>query len=65
MPRDGRKCTWRALLHLCLSENERAIKWLKRASEGHEAAYLDLCPKVQPLFDPLRAYPSFDALPAW
>jgi serine/threonine-protein kinase len=59
----GRDRTWLALLHLSLGENERAIEHLRRASEQHEVAYLEMCPKVQPLFEPLRTYPEFDALP--
>lgn len=59
----GLGSTWAALLHLCLSENEKAIESLRRGAETHEVAYLEMCPKVQPLFDPLRSDARFQALP--
>ncbi|HUE70980.1 MAG TPA: hypothetical protein VMP01_08830, partial [Pirellulaceae bacterium] len=54
--------TWRAVLHLGLGQNDRAIRSLKRAAERFEPELLDMCLGVQPIFDGLRSNPEFHAL---
>lgn len=62
-PVRGRDRTWRALLHVSLEENERAIGELRAAAEQYDPSYINMCPSVQPLFEPLRSFPEFKALP--
>ena len=58
----SKSSTWRAVLHLGLGQNDRAIRSLKRAAERFEPEFLDMCLGVQPIFDGLRSNPEFHAL---
>ena len=49
-----------ALIYLGLGENGKAIDWLEKAYEGRSQWLTWL--KVEPLFDPLRSDPRFQAL---
>src|SRR5215468_3914035 len=52
---------WRAVLYLSLGNREEAVRWLEQAVADHEGldiAYI----KVEPLLDPLRGDPRFEAL---
>lgn len=49
-----------ALVYLGLRENSQAIDWLEKAYEGR-SQWLDWL-KVDPLFDPVRSEPRFQAL---
>ena len=52
---------WRALLYLSLENRDEALRWLEQGiadHEGLEIAYV----KVDPLLDPLRGDPRFEAL---
>jgi tetratricopeptide (TPR) repeat protein len=60
--RTSQSFTWTALLHLGLGQDLRAIQSLKCAAERFEPDFLDLCSRVQPLFDVLRSNPEFSAL---
>ena len=48
------------LVYLGLRENSQAIDWLEKAYEGRSVWLVWL--KVEPLFDPLRSDPRFQAL---
>jgi hypothetical protein len=52
---------WRAVLYLSLENRDEALRWLEQGiadHEGLEIAYV----KVDPLLDPLRGDPRFEAL---
>ncbi|MEY2485395.1 MAG: hypothetical protein QOH39_1043 [Verrucomicrobiota bacterium] len=49
-----------ALVYLGLGENSRAIDWLEKAYEGRSVWVAWL--KVEPMYDPLRSDPRFQAL---
>jgi len=49
-----------ALIYLGLRENNQAIDWLEKAYEGRSVWMCWL--KVEPMFDPLRSDPRFQAL---
>jgi adenylate cyclase len=49
-----------ALVYLGLRENSQAIDWLEKAYEGRSPWLTWL--KVEPMFDPLRSDPRFQAL---
>jgi tetratricopeptide (TPR) repeat protein len=49
-----------ALVYLGLRENSQAIDWLEKAYEGRSVWLAWL--KVEPMFDPLRSDPRFQAL---
>jgi len=49
-----------ALVYLGLNENSHAIDWLEKAYEGQSVWVAWL--KVEPMFDPLRSDPRFQAL---
>jgi adenylate cyclase len=49
-----------ALVYLGLAENSQAIDWLEKAYEGQSVWVCWL--KVEPIFDPLRSDPRFQAL---
>jgi TolB-like protein/class 3 adenylate cyclase/Flp pilus assembly protein TadD len=52
---------WRSLLYLSLGNRDEAIRWLEQGIADHEGldiAYI----KVEPLLDPLRGDPRFEAL---
>ena len=52
---------WRALLCLSLGNREEAVRWLEKGVADHEG--LDIAwIKVDPLLDPLRSEPRFEAL---
>jgi TolB-like protein/Flp pilus assembly protein TadD/class 3 adenylate cyclase len=52
---------WRAMLCLSLGNRDEAIRWLEQGIADHEG--LDIVYiKVEPLLDPLRGDPSFEAL---
>jgi hypothetical protein len=53
--------SWRALLYLSLGNRNEAIRWLERAIADHEGLNITLI-KVDPLLDPLRGDPRFEAL---
>jgi tetratricopeptide (TPR) repeat protein len=52
--------SWQALIYLGPGENSQAIDWLEKAYE-ERSPWLDWL-KVEPLFDPLRSGPRFQAL---
>jgi len=52
---------WRALLHLSLGNREEAVRWLEQGVVGHEDMDVNFI-KVDPLLDPLRGDPRFEAL---
>jgi len=52
---------WRALLYLSVENRDEAIRWLEQTvadREGDDIAWI----KVEPLLDPLRGDPRFEAL---
>jgi serine/threonine-protein kinase len=49
-----------ALVYLGLRENDKAIDWLEKAYEGQSVWVAWL--KVEPMYDPLRSDPRFQAL---
>src|SRR5215472_12662703 len=51
----------RALLYLSLGDHSEAIRWLDQAIADHEGLNITWI-KVDPLFDPLRGDPRFEAL---
>src|SRR5450432_3932070 len=52
---------WRALLCLSLGNHDEAIRWLEKGIAGHEGRDINWI-KVDPLLDPLRGDPRFEAL---
>ena len=50
----------RVLLHLGLGEKDKALDWLEKCYEEQDAVCWNL--KAQPIFDPLRTEPRFQAL---
>jgi tetratricopeptide (TPR) repeat protein len=52
---------WRAVLYLSLENRDEAIRWLEQAIANHDGLNITLI-KVDPLFDPLRGDPRFEAL---
>jgi tetratricopeptide (TPR) repeat protein len=51
----------RTLLYLSLGNREQAIRWLEQAIADHEGLSIALI-KVNPMLDPLRGDPRFEAL---
>jgi TolB-like protein/Tfp pilus assembly protein PilF/class 3 adenylate cyclase len=52
---------WRALLYLSLGKRDEAIRWLEKGVADHEGLEI-VWIKVDPLLDPLRGDPRFEAL---
>jgi TolB-like protein/class 3 adenylate cyclase/Tfp pilus assembly protein PilF len=52
---------WRTVLYLSLGNREEAIRWLEESVAGHEDMDVNFI-KVDPLLDPLRSDPRFEAL---
>jgi TolB-like protein/Tfp pilus assembly protein PilF/tRNA A-37 threonylcarbamoyl transferase component Bud32 len=52
---------WRAFLYLSLGNRDEAIRWLEQAFADHEGPSITAI-KVDPLLDPLRGDPRFEAL---
>ena len=52
---------WRTVLYLSLGNREEAIRWLEESVAGHKDMDVNLI-KVDPLLDPLRGDPRFEAL---
>ena len=52
---------WRALLYLSLGNHDEAIRWLEKGISDHEGRDINWI-KVDPLLDPLRGDPRFEAL---
>ena len=52
---------WRALLYLSLNNKEEAIRWLEQGFEDRDGSNIGWI-KVDPLLDPLRGDPRFEAL---
>jgi hypothetical protein len=52
---------WRALLYLSLGKRDEAIRWLEKGIADHEGLEIAWI-KVDPLLDPLRGDPRFEAL---
>jgi len=52
---------WRALLYVNLGNHNEAIRWLEQGIANHEGSAMTWI-KVDPLFDPLRGDPRFEAL---
>ncbi|HXP35564.1 MAG TPA: tetratricopeptide repeat protein [Chthoniobacterales bacterium] len=52
---------WRALLYLSLGNHDEAIRWLDKGITDHEGRDINWI-KVDPLLDPLRGDPRFEAL---
>ncbi|HME88117.1 MAG TPA: hypothetical protein VKE30_02775, partial [Chthoniobacterales bacterium] len=52
---------WRGLLYLSLGNRNEAIQWLEKGVADHEGATITWI-KVDPLLDPLRGDPRFEAL---
>jgi TolB-like protein/Tfp pilus assembly protein PilF len=52
---------WRALLYLSLGNRDEAIRWLEQSLADHEGPHITFI-KVDPLLDPLRGDPRFEAL---
>jgi TolB-like protein/Tfp pilus assembly protein PilF len=52
---------WRTLLYLSLGNRDEAIRWLEQSVAGHEEVDI-LFIKVDPMLDPLRSDPRFEAL---
>jgi tetratricopeptide (TPR) repeat protein len=52
---------WRALLYLSLENHEQAIRWLDQAIVDHDGLNITWI-KIDPLLDPLRGDPRFEAL---
>jgi tetratricopeptide (TPR) repeat protein len=55
------RACWRTLLYLSLGNRDEAIRWLGRAFADHEGPGITMI-KVDPLLDPLRGDPRFEAL---
>ena len=51
-----------ALIYIGLGDNEQAIDWLERSYEAKESFALLLYIRVDPLLEPLRGDPRFEAL---
>jgi len=49
-----------AIIHVGLGEKDRAFEWLEKACQDHSDELIYL--KVEPMFDPLRSDPRFEAL---
>jgi serine/threonine-protein kinase len=55
------RAAWRAFLYLSMGNRDEAIHWLEQAFADHEGPSItDI--KVDPLLDPLRGDPRFEAL---
>ena len=52
---------WRALLYVGLNKREEAIRWLEQGFEDRDGSNIGWI-KVDPLLDPLRGNPRFEAL---
>src|SRR6516162_6828162 len=52
---------WRAVLYLSLENRDEAIRWLEQAVADHDGLNITWI-KVDPLLDPLRGDPRFEAL---
>src|SRR6516165_1329164 len=52
---------WRALLCISLGNREEAVRWFEQAVADHDGLSITTI-KVDPLLDPLRSDPRFDAL---
>ena len=52
---------WRALLYLALNNKEEALRWLEQGFEDRDGSNIGWI-KVDPLLDPLRGGPRFEAL---
>ena len=52
---------WRALLYLSLNKKDEALHWLEQSFEERDGANISWI-KVDPIFDPLRGNPRFEAL---
>jgi tetratricopeptide (TPR) repeat protein len=52
---------WRALLYLSLGSRNEAIQWLEKGVADHDGLNIGLI-KVDPMLDPLRGDPRFEAL---
>jgi serine/threonine-protein kinase len=52
---------WRAPLYLSLGNRNEAIQWLEKGVAGHEGVAITWI-KVDPLLDPLRGDPRFEAV---
>ena len=52
---------WRALLYIGLNKREEAIRWLEQGFEDRDGSNIGWI-KVDPLLDPLRGDPRFEAL---
>jgi len=52
---------WRAVLYLSLGNREEAVRWLEQGVVAHEDMDVAFI-KVDPLLDPLRGDPRFEAL---
>jgi hypothetical protein len=50
-----------ALVELGLGNKEKALDWLEKSYEAHEARFIAYI-KVDPFLDPLRGEPRFEAL---
>jgi len=49
-----------AQIHVGLGNIEKALDWLDRAAEEHNLGYY--LPSVEPMYDPIRSHPRFQAL---
>ena len=52
---------WRALLYLSLGNRDEAVRWLEKAVADHDGLNIAVI-KVDPMLDPLRGDPRFEAL---
>ena len=52
---------WRAVLYLSLGNRDEAIRWLEQRIADHDGLNITWI-KVDPLLDPLRGDPRFEAL---
>ncbi len=52
---------WRALLSLSLGNRDEAIRWLEQSIADYDGPHINFI-KVDPLLDPLRGDPRFEAL---
>ena len=52
---------WRTLLYLSLGNRDEAVRWLEQAIADHDSLTVSLI-KVDPMLDPLRGDPRFEAL---
>jgi TolB-like protein/Tfp pilus assembly protein PilF/tRNA A-37 threonylcarbamoyl transferase component Bud32 len=52
---------WRCVLYLSLGNREKAIRWLEQGIADHDGVHITWI-KVDPLLDPLRGDPRFEAL---